>query len=102
MNNAIQVTRHKKIKRNRAKERVKKYLLKGRNVLWFPEATWNLTDHLLMLPMRWGIIEVVASTGAQVVPILIEYDYRDKKCYVDFGEGITYDMRVDKKMQYKI
>lgn len=31
MNNAIQVTRHEKIKRNRAKERVKKYLLKGRN-----------------------------------------------------------------------
>ena len=97
MNNAIQVTRHEKIKRNRAKERVKKYLLKGRNVLWFPEATWNLTDHLLMLPMRWGIVEVAASTGAQVVPVIMEYDYRSKKCYVDFGETIIYDISVDKK-----
>ncbi len=97
MSNAIQVTRHISKQRNKSKECVKKYLLKGRNILWFPEATWNLTDNLPMLPMRWGIVEVAASTGAQVVPVIMEYDYRNKKCYVDFGETIIYDISVDKK-----
>ncbi len=46
------------------KESLIKLLKQGKSILWFPEGTWNMTDNLLMLPMRWGIIEVSQRADA--------------------------------------
>lgn len=48
----------------------------------FPEGTWNLTENLLMLPMKWGIIDIAKETGAQIIPTALEYDREQKKCFV--------------------
>lgn len=64
-------------------------LRKGEAVLWFPEGTWNMSDNLLMLPMKWGIIEVAGCAGAQIIPISLAYDRKAHTCAVRFGNPIT-------------
>lgn len=66
------------------------YLSKGRSIVMFPEATWNLTENLLMLPMKWGIIDIARETGAQIIPTVLEYDREQKKCFVRFGEPMVF------------
>lgn len=34
------------------------YLRKGRSIIMFPEGTWNLTENQLMLPMKWGVVDI--------------------------------------------
>jgi len=60
-------------------------LQKGCSVLWFPEGTWNLTESLPMLPMKWGIIRIAQKVGAQIIPIALEYDREEHICFVKFG-----------------
>ena len=45
---AVWVDRKNKEDSAFSKERIIAYLKKGKSILWFPEATWNLTDNLLM------------------------------------------------------
>ena len=52
----------------------------GRNLLMWPEGTWNMTDAQLMLMMKWGIIEVAQRSGAIIVPMALDYDYDKKIC----------------------
>ncbi len=66
------------------------YLKKGRSVIMFPEGTWNLTENQLMLPMKWGIIDIAKEVGAQIVVVVLEYDRERKKCYVRFGEPMIF------------
>jgi 1-acyl-sn-glycerol-3-phosphate acyltransferase len=88
LSGAIWVDRKSKENTGFTKECLVEYLKKGKSILWFPEATWNLTDNLLMLPMRWGIIEVAKMADAQIIPMSLEYDRKSKKCSVRFGEAI--------------
>lgn len=80
-----------------AKESIVAYLKKGKPILWFPEATWNLTDNLLMLPMRWGIIEVSRRTNAQIIPIALDYDRAQKICRVCFGDALNAEDIISKQ-----
>ena len=86
---AVWVDRKGKESSALAKERIVAYLKKGKPILWFSEATWNLTDNLLMLPMRWGIIEVAQQTNAQIIPMVLDYDRAQKVCRVRFGEALN-------------
>lgn len=86
---AVWVDRKSKESSVLAKERIVAYLKKGKPILWFPEATWNLTNNLLMLPMRWGIIEVAQRTNAQIIPMVLDYDRAQKVCRVRFGEALN-------------
>ena len=65
------------------------YLRKGRSIIMFPEGTWNLTENQLMLPMKWGVVDVARKTGAQIVPTVLEYSRTQKKCFVRFGEPMV-------------
>lgn len=65
-----------------------KLLKKGRAVCWYPEGTWNLSDNLLMLPLKWGIIEVAKQAGAQIIPVGLMYDREKMICRVKFGAPI--------------
>ena len=96
LNGTIWVDRQNKESRAEAKKTLIKYLVKGCSVLWFPEATWNLTANMLMLPMRWGIIEVAHRAEAQIIPMALEYDRNKRTCRVKFGNPMTGDVLADK------
>ena len=92
---AIWVDRKDQKERSDAKAKILFYLRHGQSILWFPEETWNLTDNLLMLPMRWGIIETADKAQAQIVPMAIQYDRKKKECFVKFAEPIYEEKLTD-------
>ncbi len=96
LNGTIWVDRQNRESRAKSKANLIKYLNKGCNILCFPEATWNLTANLLMLPMRWGIIEVAYRTGAQIIPLVLEYDRSKRICYVKFDKPLMGEALADK------
>lgn len=90
LNGVIFVDRKDKEDMAASKQTMTAYLNKGRSIVMFPEATWNLTENLLMLPMKWGIIDIARETGAQIIPTVLEYDREQKKCFVRFGGPMVF------------
>lgn len=88
LNGMIYVDRMDRTETRQSKDAMIKLLRSGRSILWFPEGTWNMTDNLLMLPMKWGIIEVARTAGAQIIPLALEYDRENMICTVRFGAPI--------------
>lgn len=64
------------------------YLQKGKTVITFPEATWNLEDSLLMLPMKWGNCKLSQKVGAQIIPMILDYEDQKMECHVTFEKPI--------------
>lgn len=93
----IWVDRKDRKSRSTSKKAIIDYLKKGRSILWFPEATWNLSANLLMLPMRWGIIEVAHQTEAQIIPMALDYDRTKMVCRVKFGMPMSGEELTDKE-----
>ena len=85
LNGVIFVDRKDKEDMSASKKAMSAYLNKGRAIVMFPEGTWNLTENRLMLPMKWGVIDITKETGAQIIPTALEYDRTQKKCFVQFG-----------------
>lgn len=96
LNGVIWVDRKKREDTAAAKLGIQAYLSQGHSILWFPEATWNLTDNLLMLPMRWGIIDVAQQANAQIIPMALDYDREKMVCRVQFGNPMVSDDLQDK------
>ena len=92
---AIWVDRKNKKETAEVKNKILRYLNRGQSILWFPEGTWNLTENMLMLPMRWGIIEVAHKAGGQIVPMAIRYDRKNKKCQVKFSPPLYGEQLAD-------
>lgn len=90
LNGVIFVDRKDKEDMAASKQAMSAYLNQGRSIVMFPEGTWNLTENQLMLPMKWGIIDIAKETGAQVVPTILEYDRTQKKCFVRFGTPMIF------------
>lgn len=91
LNGAIWVDRKNKQDMNRAKEDILMVLRKNQSVIWFPEGTWNQSDNLLMLPMKWGIIDVAQKAGVKIVPISLEYEKEESRCNALVGNAINSD-----------
>lgn len=96
LNGVIFVDRKDKEDMAASKLAMSAYLNKGRSIVMFPEGTWNLTENQLMLPMKWGIIDIAKETGAQIVPTLLEYDREQKKCFARFGTPMTFSPKESK------
>ena len=90
LNGVIFVDRKDKEDMAASKQAMSAYLNKGRSIVMFPEGTWNLTENQLMLPMKWGIIDIAKETGAQIIPTVLEYDREKKKCFVRFGVPMVF------------
>ena len=90
LNGVIFVDRKDKEDMAASKQAMSAYLSKGRSIVMFPEGTWNLTENQMMLPMKWGIIDIARETGAQIIPTALEYDREKKKCFVRFGEPMLF------------
>lgn len=73
LNGVVWVDRQSAKSRKRSTDKIYKILNSGGSVMWFPEGTWNLTENLLMLPMRYGIVKMVAKANVPIVPISIHY-----------------------------
>lgn len=73
-----------------SKQAMSAYLHIGRSIVMFPEGTWNLTENQLMLPMKWGIIDIAKETGAQIIPTVLQYDREKKKCFVRFDVPMVF------------
>lgn len=86
LNGVIWVDRKDKADMAASKEGAIACLKKGQSVLWYPEGTWNLTDNQLMMPMKWGIIDVARQTNAQIIPTALEYDRERMVCSVKFAK----------------
>lgn len=90
LNGVIFVDRKDKEDLAASKLAMSAYLAKGRSIVMFPEGTWNLTENQLMLPMKWGIIDIARETGAQIIPAALEYDRKQKKCFVRFDAPMLF------------
>lgn len=95
LNGVIYIDRKNKKSRRRGFDKMIKNLKAGKNLLMYPEGTWNLTPSKLMLPMNWGVIELAKRTGVPIVPLVAEYYL--ECCYVKLGEAIYIDKDMDKK-----
>ncbi len=84
INGALWLNRRHKKSRQKAAKKVLKHLAKGHNILIYPEATWNLSPNLLMLPMNYGVIGFSLETNVPIIPIGTYY--KDNNYYVKFGE----------------
>lgn len=92
LNGAIWVDRKNKEDMASSKEAMKELLGKHKNILVFPEGTWN-TDApkergKLLLNMKWGIIEIAQQANALIVPMALDYDPDARVCKYKFGESI--------------
>ena len=86
-NGVVWVRRGDKQNARIAKEKVLNLLHRKKNILIFPEATWNLTPNLPMLPLHWGAVEFAQDTNTPIVPITLEYT-KDNKCYYSIGKEL--------------
>lgn len=87
LNGVIWVDRHSVESKKRSTDKIYRILKSGGSVMWFPEGTWNLTENLLMLPMRYGIVKMAAKANVPIVPISIHYS--EDKIYSMVGEPLT-------------
>ena len=93
LNGVVWVNRHSAKSRKKSTDKLYKILSSGGSVIWFPEGTWNLTDNLLMLPMRYGIVKMATKANVPIVPISIHY--AGNKIYSTVGEPITIGINED-------
>lgn len=73
------------------------YLKNGQSIIVFPEGTWNLDPAALMLPMKWGIIDVAQNTDAQIIPMTLYYQRDSRECHIQYGTPKLYPKGTDKK-----
>ncbi len=87
-NGSIFVDRKDKKDMALSKEAMEEYLKKGQSLIVFPEGTWNLSDSLMVMEMKWGIVDVAKDTNAQIIPLSLDYDQESMICYARFGTPI--------------
>lgn len=86
LNGVKYIERHDRDSRKNSLEFCINKLNKGKKILVFPEATWNLEANQVILPLRWGIVEMAQKTGAPIIPMIFEYDLDE--CKIKSGEPI--------------
>ena len=80
-----------------SKVAMEEYLKKRQNLIVFPEGTWNLEDALLLLMMKWGIIDIAKDCNAQIVPTMLFYDRDKMECHIEYAEPVLVTENCDKK-----
>ena len=96
LNGTLWVDRQDKADMRRAKDQIIQRLRGGNDLIWFPEATWNVTESQLMLPMRWGIIDAARKANAQIIPTVLHYDRERMEVHIRWGPAMDGKQLVDK------
>lgn len=97
LNGVIFVDRKDREDRSASKNAIITYLRKKRSVIMFPEGTWNLTDSQLMLPMKWGIIDIAMESGAQIIPMILDYDREKRQCLILYGTPLLFEIGTNRR-----
>ena len=84
MNGVVWIRRTDKRDRQRAQQDLIAHLKMGHRILMYPEATWNLTPELPVLPMNWGVIKLSKETNVPICPLYLFFT--EKVCYAKVGE----------------
>lgn len=98
LNGVIYADRLDKEDTSAVKNAIVDVLRRGHSVCWYPEGTWNLSDNLLVLPLKWGIIDVARQAGAQIIPVGLHYNRDAKVCRIMFGiplAGSIFENKID-------
>lgn len=82
LNGVIWTSRTDKSLRKKSKNEIILHLRRGENVLMYPEATWNNSPNLLMLPMNYGCITISQETAVPIVPLYLFFHKESNTCYV--------------------
>ena len=72
LNGAIWVDRTDKKSRIKATDMMVEVLQNGGDILMAPEASWNVIPNLPIKKLWWGVLDVAANTGANIVPVAID------------------------------
>lgn len=78
LNGCVYVDRKNPDSKKESKQKLTEHLKNRRNVLLFPEGTWNLHSSKLLLPLNWGAVDLSQKTDKPIIPIVLIY--RDKRC----------------------
>lgn len=84
LNGVVWINRLDKTDRLRARNEILAHLRAGHDMLMYPEATWNLTPELPMLPMNWGVVKLSRESGVPICPIYVFFT--GKECHAKIGE----------------
>lgn len=74
LNGVIWVHRTDKESRQNASKDIVEVLKNGKNFAMYPEATWNLSPNLLILPMNYGCIRIALEANVPIVPVVSSFD----------------------------
>lgn len=82
INGIIYVDEEDKKDKANTKSLMIKFLQSGKNIMIFPEGTWNLSENEILRDIAYGAAEAAISTDAIIVPIAVEqYDRHFVICY---------------------
>ena len=84
LNGVVWTNRLDKEDRKRAHDELVRHLKLGHNILMCPEATWNLSPNLPVLPMNYGCVSISQETNVPIVPIYL-YFTKDR-CDVEVND----------------
>lgn len=59
-------------------------LKQGKNFAMYPEATWNLSPNLFIMPMNYGCIRMALEANVPIVPVITFFT--EEKRYTKIGE----------------
>ena len=97
LNGVIYADRLNKNDTTAAKKAIISVLRRGHSICWYPEGTWNLSANLLVLPLKWGIIDVAKQAGAQIIPVGLHYNRESEVCRIMFGAPLAGSIFENKK-----
>lgn len=84
LNGVVWTNRLSKTERKRSAEKLISLLNNGHSILMYPEATWNLSPNLLMLPMNCGYISLSLETSTPIIPVYLFFE--DNICKARIGK----------------
>ena len=64
---------------NNAKSEMIRLLLNNKSITIFPESAWNLSPNKLMLPIRYGVVDIAKKSKKPIIPVVMEYYYDESK-----------------------
>ena len=79
INGVYFVDKRNKQSMNNAKLEMIRLLLNDRSITLFPESAWNLSPNKLILPIRYGVVDIAKKSKKPIIPAVIKYYYDEGK-----------------------
>ena len=80
-----------KIAPETAKLKMINALLNGKNCMMFFEGTWCMSPNELVLPTKFGNIDIAIAGKVPIVPIAVEYLYEKNKVIISIQEPLYFN-----------